>query len=140
MTKSRSKQLNEKHFTKRRGVDDGIKLADAAHAATWRLYCDVLQLWRACPNKRCRRHRRCHGEPAACLMRGLPTVPPEQRLAAAAEVLKGGPRRLAPATHMEYGWCAASRCRCSPPGLPRRANYRTSRWTDDSDADMSVRA
>jgi hypothetical protein len=102
MTKSRSKQLHDKHFTKRRSVDDGIKLADAAHAATWRLYCDVLQLWRACPNKPCRRHRRCHGEPAACLMRGLPTVPPEQRLAAAAEVVKGGPRRLAPATHMEW--------------------------------------
>jgi hypothetical protein len=118
--KSRNKEGNEKNFTKRRTVEAGIRLADAAHAATWRLYCDVLKFWRSCRNKRCRRHRRCDGEPAGCLMRGLPMVPPNKRIAAAAEVIKGGPRRLAPATHMEWlvrrqslpqltSWPAASR-------------------------------
>jgi hypothetical protein len=125
MPKPRSKDLNEKSFTKRRTVDAGLRLADAAHAATWRLYCDVLEFWRTCRTKRCRRYRRCDGEPAGCLMRGLPTVPPDQQLAAAAEVIKGGPRRRAPATHMEWlvrrqplpqltAWPAASR-----PSEPR---------------------
>ena len=120
MTKSRNKDSNEKRFTKRRTVDGGIGLADAAHRATWRLYCDVLKFWRTCKVKRCRRHRRCAGEPASCLMRGLPAVPPQQRTAATAEVIKGGPRRIAPATHMEWvvrrqplpmlaSWPAASR-------------------------------
>jgi hypothetical protein len=120
MPKPRNKELNEKSFTKRRTVNAGIRLADAAHAATWRLYCDVLKFWRSCRIKRCRRYRRCGGEPAGCLMRGLPTVPPEARLAAAAAVIKGGPRQLAPATHMEWlvrrqplpmltSWPAASR-------------------------------
>lgn len=42
------------------------------------------------------------GEPAACLMRGLPSVTPAERLAADKEVIAGGPRRTRPATHMEY--------------------------------------
>jgi len=37
-----------KDFNKRRSVEAGLKLADAAHVATWRLYCEVLALWRAC--------------------------------------------------------------------------------------------
>jgi len=102
MPKSRSKQKDEKKFTKRRSVEDGLKLADAAHEATWRLYCEVLRFWRACKARKCRRHRRCLGEPAGCLMRGLPSVPYEQRLAAAKGVIAGGPRRLAPATHLEW--------------------------------------
>ncbi len=35
-------------------------------------------------------------------MRALPFVPPAQRLKAQQEVIAGGPRRLAPATHMEW--------------------------------------
>jgi len=92
----------EKEFTKRRTVAEGLKLADAAHAAVWRLYCDVFKFWRACRVKRCRRHRRCDGEPAACLMRGLPSVPEAERQAAAAAVIAGGPRRIPPATHLEW--------------------------------------
>jgi hypothetical protein len=67
----------------------------------WRLYCEVFRFWRACPVKRCRRYRRCDGEPARCLMRGLPSVPQAERLAAAKEVMAGGPRRIPPATHLE---------------------------------------
>jgi hypothetical protein len=47
MTRSRKKTPNEKHFTKRRTVGEGLKLADAAHGAVWRLYCDVFGFWRA---------------------------------------------------------------------------------------------
>ena len=102
MPRSRSKQKEEKKFTKRRSVEDGLKLADAAHLATWRLYCEVLRFWRSCSVHKCRRHRRCLGEPAHCLMRGLPSVPHEQQQAAAKQVIAGGPRRIAPATHFEW--------------------------------------
>jgi hypothetical protein len=102
MRRSRKRQTNEKQYLKRRSVEDGIKLADAAHVATWRLYCEVLRFWRACKVRKCRRHRRCLGEPAGCLMRGLPSVPEVQRIAAAKEVIVGGPRRIAPATHLEW--------------------------------------
>ncbi len=104
MTKT-PKQPNapgEKEFTKRRSVEEGLKLADAAHEATWRLYCDVLRLWRACRSRKCRRHRRCLGEPAACLLRALPSVPYARQLEAAKEVIAGGPRRTLPATHLEW--------------------------------------
>jgi hypothetical protein len=102
MPKARQKTPNEKDFTKRRSVEAGLKLADAAHAATWRLYGEVLALWRACRNKKCRRHRRCLGAPAPCLMRALPTVPQARALQAAKEVMAGGPRRVPPATHLEW--------------------------------------
>jgi hypothetical protein len=62
----------------------------------------VLRLWRSCPLKTCRRHRRCLGEPAACLLRGLPFVTPAQRREAAKAVMAGGPRRIAPATQLEW--------------------------------------
>jgi hypothetical protein len=76
--------------------------ADAAHIATHRLYCDALRFWRHCPMRPCKRHRRCLGEPTGCLMRGLPAVPQPQRLKAQQEVIAGGPRRIAPATHIEW--------------------------------------
>jgi hypothetical protein len=93
------KAPREKDFTKRRSVEDGLKLADAAHVAVWRLYCDVFALWRRCRKRPCRRH--C-GEPAGCLMRGLPSVPPAQRETAAKEVIAGGRKRIAPASHIEW--------------------------------------
>jgi hypothetical protein len=102
MPKSPKKHPQEKDFLKRRSLEDGIKLADAAHVATWRLYCEALHLWRACKGRKCRRQRRCLGEPASCLMRGLPGASQAQRLAAAADVITGGPRRIAPATHLEW--------------------------------------
>src|SRR5436190_23626551 len=83
----------EKDFIKRRTVDEGLALSDAAHAAVWRLYCEVFKFWRSCRIKRCRRHRRCLGEPALCLMRGLSSVPEARQRAAAAAVIAGGPRR-----------------------------------------------
>jgi hypothetical protein len=35
----------EKDFTKRRTVDEGLALADAA---VWRLYCEAFAFWRGC--------------------------------------------------------------------------------------------
>ena len=35
-------------------------------------------------------------------MRGLPSVPQAERLRAQEEVIAGGPRRIAPATHIEW--------------------------------------
>jgi hypothetical protein len=100
--RSKQKTPVEKAFTKRRSVDDGLALADQAHAAVWRLYCEVFAFWRGCRVKKCRRHRRCLGAPAPCLMRGLACVPEAEQRAAAAAVIAGGPRRVAPATHMEW--------------------------------------
>jgi hypothetical protein len=102
MLRLNDKPPRAKDFTKRRTVDEGLKLADAAHERVWRLYCEVFGFWRTCFRKQCRRHRHCLGEPAACLMRGLPFVPPAQRLAAEKEVVAGGPRRIPPATHLEF--------------------------------------
>jgi hypothetical protein len=100
MPKSPKKHPQEKDFLKRRSLQDGLKLADAAHVATWRLYCETLHLWRACKGCECRRHRRCLGQPASCLMRSLSGVSQAQRLAAATDVIAGGPRRAGDASGM----------------------------------------
>lgn len=99
---SRNKEPTDKQFLKRRTVEQGLKLADDAHAAVWRLYCDVFRFWRSCRNKPCKRHRRCCGESARCLMNKLPSVPPDERPKAQDGVIAGGPRRIPPASHMEY--------------------------------------
>jgi hypothetical protein len=103
MPSRRDEPSNEQNFLKRRSFEQGRELVDAAHIATHRLYCDTLRFWRRCPWRTCRRHRRCVGEPTGCLMGGLPTVPQAERLKAQEEVIAGGPRRIAPATHIE--WC-----------------------------------
>ena len=103
MTTWRIKPPSEQNFTKRRSVEAGRALVDAAHSDTHRLYCETLRFWRRCPKPACKRHRRCLGEPTGCLMRNLIFVPQAERLKAQAEVIAGGPRRLAPASHIE--WC-----------------------------------
>ncbi len=102
MVKALPKAPDDQQFTKRRSIEAGLALADAAHVATWRLYGEVLRLWRTCRIKRCRRHRRCLGEPAACLLRALPFVTPARRREAAQAVMAGGPRRIPPATQLEW--------------------------------------
>ncbi len=102
MPKPSPQAPGEKEFTKRRSIEAGLALADAAHAATWRLYCEVLRLWRACRNKKCRRHRRCFGESAKCLLRALPCVPQARQLEAGKKVMASGARRVPPATHLEW--------------------------------------
>jgi hypothetical protein len=93
---------DKQSFLKRRSFEQGKTETDAAHIATHRLYCDALAFWRRCSLRTCRRHRRCLGEPTGCLMRGLPYVPPSRRLRAQKQVIAGGPRRVPPATHIEW--------------------------------------
>jgi hypothetical protein len=70
--------------------------------------CDLAALWRGAaalahlPHRKCRRHRRCLGEPAACLLRALPSVSHAQQLEAAKAVMASGPRRIPPATQFEW--------------------------------------
>ena len=97
----RDKPPAKQNFTKRRSVEANRALIDAAHRTTYRLYCDALRFWRFCRNKKCKRHRRCCGEPTGYLKQGLPAVPPAERLKARQEVMAGGPRREATATHIE---------------------------------------
>src|ERR1700681_4226247 len=102
MPSLRKKPPDQPDFLKRRTFEQGRAELDAAHIATDRLYCDALALWRRCALKTCRRHRRCLGEPVGCFVRALPYVPPSRRLKAQKEVIRGGPRRIAPATHIEW--------------------------------------
>jgi hypothetical protein len=97
-----NKPPKQPNFLKRRTFAEGKAQVDAAHVATWRLYCEALKFWRRCPSAVCQRHRRCAGEPAGCLIRGLPSVPPAERLKAEQEVIAGGPRGIAPASHIEW--------------------------------------
>jgi hypothetical protein len=102
MPTSRDTPPAKQSFLKRRTFKEGRALVDAAHLATHRLYCDALSFWRRCPSRTCKRHRCCLGEPAGCLLRGLPHVPPSRRLKAQHEVIAGGPRCIAPASHVEW--------------------------------------
>ena len=102
MPSSRNKPVSAPNYGKRRSFEQGRALVDAAHIATFTLYCDVLAFWGRCPKRPCKRHRRCAGEPTGCLMRNLPFVPQAERLKAEKEVIAGGPRRIAPATHIEW--------------------------------------
>jgi hypothetical protein len=90
------------NFLKRRSFEEGRALVDAAHVATHRLYCDAFGFWRHCSWRTCKRHRRCCGESTRCLTRGLPSVPEAKRLEAQKAVIAGGPRRIPPATHIEW--------------------------------------
>jgi hypothetical protein len=95
-------QGNNPDFLKRRNLAQGKAEIDAAHAATQRLYCDALRFWRRCARRDCRRHRRCCGDPAKCLGRGSIFVPQSRRQRAQKDVIAGGPRRVAPARHIEW--------------------------------------
>jgi hypothetical protein len=95
----RKKPANREYLNKRYTPRQQQVRLDNARAATRRLYCDVLTMWRSCADKRCRRHRRCSGDVGACFAK----IRSEQMDAAVrAAVVTGGPRRLPPATHTEW--------------------------------------
>ncbi len=74
---------------------------EIAFAAIRRLYAELLPLWRACGRGACRRHRQCAGDSVSCVKRCWPLMPPDAQQRACEEVMRGGPRRLPPATHSE---------------------------------------
>jgi hypothetical protein len=90
------------NYLKRRTFLEGKALIDAAHVATRRLYCDVLAFWRRCRRRSCRRHRACRGDASRCFVRGVIHVAPSRRIRAQEQVIAGGPRRLPPASHIEW--------------------------------------
>jgi len=57
-----------------------------AAAAAWRFANDQFAFWKLCANRRCRRARRCCGEPRACFDRHLPHVPENARKRVLAEL------------------------------------------------------
>jgi len=62
--------------------------------------------WRGCPRGYCRRHKRCIGSPTGdqdkCLRRAWPLLSDAESDRIAAEVVRGGPRRISPASDREY--------------------------------------
>jgi hypothetical protein len=103
MPSDRRPSTDRGNYHKRRTFEQGLAEVNAAHRMTFRLYCDSLDLWRRCGLGKCRRHRCClGGEPNMCFTRALPFVHPQRRIEARRQVIKGGPRRIAPATHIEW--------------------------------------
>jgi hypothetical protein len=101
MARRRGKQKLDFH-TKRLTPDEEAAQREAAFAAIRQLYREALPLWRTCPRGSCRRHQCCFGEARPCLKRGWPLMPPELQKRAQDQVIAGGPRRLPPATHLEW--------------------------------------
>jgi hypothetical protein len=96
----RNKPPNREYLNKRHSPAKQQALMNAAREATRRLYCDVLEVWRRCADKRCRRHLRCAGDATACFRRLDSSAIGDATIDA---VIAGGPRRLPPATHTEWG-------------------------------------
>jgi hypothetical protein len=105
MPKKRRKGKSSRRglFWKRRTPDDKPAGRDVAFAAIRQLYIESLPLWRVCPRGSCRRHQCCLEKTRSCLKRGWPLLPADVQLQAYQEVTRGGPRRLPPATHSEWG-------------------------------------
>src|SRR5262249_15185568 len=92
----RRKPPNDHDFNKRSSSEQRTALADAAQAATARLYAEVLFFWGRCQHKKCRRHRRCLGEPLGCFNRNKPEVPDIFHGGARYQGIPGGPRPIPP--------------------------------------------
>jgi hypothetical protein len=67
--------------------EDFQKRFDAATAAAQREYCEILEFWRACRRKACRRAKACAGDALSCLKRGFTQVPDEACERALARVI-----------------------------------------------------
>jgi hypothetical protein len=98
----RTKPPNRNDLNKRYTPKQQQARRNAALAATQRLYCDVLALWKGCRNKQCKRQRSCMGEPAVCLKAAWPGVPQHRHNEIREAVIAGGPRRKKPQTHVEW--------------------------------------
>jgi hypothetical protein len=99
----RNKPPNDHNFNKRSTAQARAALADAAQVATARLYNDVLDFWRLCLRKSCKRHHRCVGDPLACLRRNRASVAEHNHEPARSWVVLGGRSHIPPANHVEWG-------------------------------------
>jgi hypothetical protein len=89
------------NFHKRHSAAQQVARRDAAMRALARIYCDVIESWRSCANKNCKRHRHCDGDAWPCLQRSLPQVPRGLHPRILAQARAGGPRHLAPLNNIE---------------------------------------
>ena len=102
MAAGRKKSKRRGLFNKRLTPDEQAAQREAAFEAIRRLYGEALPLWRFCQSGYCRRHKVCIGDIRSCLDRGWPHMAPELQTQAHHAVMRGGPRRLSPATHTEW--------------------------------------
>jgi hypothetical protein len=77
----------------------GVKYAAryaAEKARQQQRYCDAFALWRCCAEKYCRRHRRCCGNPDACLGKAvaLDRVPHRLAWQTRQDILTATPRNI----------------------------------------------
>jgi hypothetical protein len=89
--------------TPQRGTRGGILGPDwgarfAAERARLQLhYCNLFKFWRACRDKRCRRHLRCCGDTSACLKRRIGEISRTAQFEARQAVLVATPHNAGPA-------------------------------------------
>jgi len=102
MSAKRRKSGRRGLFNKRLTPDEQAAQRDAAFAAIRHLYGEALPLWRFCRRGSCRRHRADSGDGPSCLNRAWPHMSAELQTEAHQAVMRGGPRRLPPATHTEW--------------------------------------
>jgi len=102
MSKNRKKR-NRRRRPRCLTPDEEVAEREVAFAAIRRLYAESLPLWRFCRSGSCRRHRPCgSGDVRPCLARTWPLVSEKLQDEAYRQVIAGGPRRIPPATHMEW--------------------------------------
>ena len=76
----------------------------AERALQLQRYCKAFELWRLCPNRRCRREGGCHGEARACLERVLATLSNRTQWQARQKILAATPHNIGAPE------CAARQC------------------------------
>jgi hypothetical protein len=99
--KSKKKPGRRGLFYKRMTPEEEVEQRERAFAAIRRLYAEVLPLWRSCLRGHCRRHKNCAGDIRPCLERVWRLTPESVRQQAFKQVMRGGPRRVPPASRME---------------------------------------
>ncbi len=57
-------------------------------------YCNLFRFWRACRDKRCRRHRRCCGDANACLKKRIGEISRDEQFAARQALLAATPQNV----------------------------------------------
>jgi hypothetical protein len=84
------------------GLKQKPKLKPVAYAkrlatelsAQHRRYCNMLELWRGCSRKSCKRLRICGGDAAACLARNIDGIPRQQQAQARTAILTATPHNI----------------------------------------------